>query len=127
MYNLFDHTMTPQMHAAYRMTEAQHAPGVTVRVNPDTFRVEYIRRNGSMVPGYSAFLHREYLISLYRSQLRAGRFITARKILCLLNFGLYVLRDDIETFQTLSTVPGLLDQQTINDYMAYDTCWVLLP
>lgn len=70
---------------------------------------------------------KQTLMRLYRDQLHAGRYYTARKILCLLNFGLYVLHGDIETFQTLSTVPGLLDQQTINDYMAYDTCWVLLP
>ncbi len=70
---------------------------------------------------------KQNLMRLYRDQLRAGRYSTARKILCLLNFGLYVLRGDVETFQTLSTVPGLLDQQAISDYMTYDACWVLLP
>lgn len=42
--------------AAYKLTEAQHAPGVTQRLNPQTFRVEYIRPDGSVIPPYSHFL-----------------------------------------------------------------------
>lgn len=49
-------TETPQEHAAVMLSEAQHAPGVTVRMNPKTFRVEYIRPDGSIVPPYSWFL-----------------------------------------------------------------------
>lgn len=54
-------TETPQEHAAVMLSEAQHAPGVTVRMNPKTFRVEYIRPDGSIVPPYSWFLTQEYL------------------------------------------------------------------
>lgn len=46
----------PAETAAYKLAEAQHAPGVTVRMNPHTFRVEYIRPDGSIVPPYSHFL-----------------------------------------------------------------------
>lgn len=51
--------MTSQEHAALKLSEAQHAPGVTVRMNPKTFRVEYIRPDGSIVPPYSWFLAQE--------------------------------------------------------------------
>lgn len=54
-------TETPQEHAAVMLSEAQHAPGVTARMNPNTFRVEYIRPDCSIVPPYSWFLTQEYL------------------------------------------------------------------
>ena len=53
-------TMTPQEHAAMKLAEAQHAPGVICRMNPRTFRVEYIREDGSIVPDYQYFLRKEY-------------------------------------------------------------------
>lgn len=46
----------PAETAACKLVEAQHAPGVTVRMNPRTFRVEYIRPDGSIVPPYEHFL-----------------------------------------------------------------------
>lgn len=42
--------------AAREIAKQQHAPGVKVRMNPDTFRVEYIRPDGSIVPDYSYYL-----------------------------------------------------------------------
>lgn len=47
----------PPERAAVKLAEAQHAPGVTVRMNPRTFRVEYIRPDGSKVPDYQWFLN----------------------------------------------------------------------
>lgn len=47
----------PHERAAVKLAEAQHAPGVTVRMNPQTFRVEYIRPDGSRVPDYDWFLN----------------------------------------------------------------------
>lgn len=61
MTHFFPLEMTPQEHAALKLAEAQHAPGVTVRMNPKTFRVEYIRPDGSIVPPYAWFLAQEYL------------------------------------------------------------------
>lgn len=61
MTHFFPLEMTPQEHAALKLSEAQHAPGVTVRMNPKTFRVEYIRPDGSIVPSYAWFLAQEYL------------------------------------------------------------------
>lgn len=46
----------PWERAAVKLAEAQHAPGVTVRINPYNFRVEYIRPDGTIVPGYGWFL-----------------------------------------------------------------------
>ena len=41
MKSIFDRTMTPAEHAAMKQAEIEHAAGVTVRMNPQTFRVEY--------------------------------------------------------------------------------------
>lgn len=46
----------PEDTAAYALAAAQHAPGVTCRMNPQTFRVEYIRPDGTIVPDYQHFL-----------------------------------------------------------------------
>lgn len=46
----------PHERAAVKLSEAQHAQGVTVRMNQKTFRVEYIKPNGEIVPGYEYFL-----------------------------------------------------------------------
>ena len=59
MTHFFPLEMTPQEQAALKLSEAQHAPGVTVRMNPKIFRVEYIRPDGSIVPPYSWFLAQE--------------------------------------------------------------------
>jgi hypothetical protein len=56
----FPTTMNLYEHAALKLAEAQHAPGVTVRMNPTTYRVEYIRPDGTIVPGYKWFLQQEY-------------------------------------------------------------------
>lgn len=50
----------PPETAAYKLAEEQYAPGVTCRMNPQTFRVEYIRPDGSKVPGYEHFLELAY-------------------------------------------------------------------
>ena len=52
-------TQTLPEAAASKLAEAQHAPGVTPRVNPRTFRVEYVRPDGSIVPDYSHYLQAE--------------------------------------------------------------------
>ena len=59
MTHFFPLEMTSQEHAALKLAEAQRANGVTVRMNPRTFRVEYIRPDGSIVPPYSWFLAQE--------------------------------------------------------------------
>lgn len=59
MTHFYPLEMTPHEHAALKLSEAQHKPGVTVRMNPKTFRVEYIRSDGSIVPPYSWFLAQE--------------------------------------------------------------------
>ena len=41
--------------AAIALAKEQHAPGVTVRMN-ENFQVEYVRPDGSIVPGYEHFL-----------------------------------------------------------------------
>ena len=46
----------PPERAAEKLAEAQHAPGVTVRMNPRTFRVEYVQPDGNLVPDYNYFL-----------------------------------------------------------------------
>ena len=61
MTHFFPLEMTSQEHAALKLSEAQHARGVAVRMNPKTFRVEYIRPDGSIVPPYSWFLAREVI------------------------------------------------------------------
>lgn len=45
----------PSETAAAILAQEQHAPGVRVRMNPQSFRVEYIRPDGSYVPGYEYF------------------------------------------------------------------------
>lgn len=59
MTHFFPTEMNPHEHAALKLAEAQHANGVTVRMNPKTFRVEYIRPDSSIVPPYSWFLAQE--------------------------------------------------------------------
>lgn len=44
-------------YAAMKLAEAQHAEGVTVRMNPRTFRTEYINPDGTLVPDYTYFLN----------------------------------------------------------------------
>lgn len=46
----------PPETAAAKLAEEQHAPGVTCRMNPLTFHVEYIRPDGTTVQGYPHFL-----------------------------------------------------------------------
>lgn len=46
----------PHETAAYALAAAQHAPGVTCRMNRQTFRTEYINPDGSLVPDYDHFL-----------------------------------------------------------------------
>ena len=46
----------PPETAARKLAAEQHAPGVTCRMNPQTFRVEYIRPDGTIVPDYQYFL-----------------------------------------------------------------------
>ena len=55
---MFNHSYKqfPPETAAVKLAEEQHAPDVTVRMNPRTFRVEYIRKDGSIVPDYEYFL-----------------------------------------------------------------------
>lgn len=48
--------LTIPEYASFKQAEAQHAPGVTQRMNPITFRVEYIRPDGTLVPEYDWFL-----------------------------------------------------------------------
>ena len=48
--------LTIPEYASMKLAEAQHAPGVTQRMNPRTFRVEYIRPDGTLVPEYDWFL-----------------------------------------------------------------------
>lgn len=47
----------PHETAAVKLAEEQHAFGVTVRLNPNNFRVEYVRPDGSIVPDYKYFLN----------------------------------------------------------------------
>lgn len=58
MTNLFqnDFKRYPHEQAAVLLSEAQHAPGVTVRMNKRTFQVEYVTPDGKIVPGYNYFL-----------------------------------------------------------------------
>lgn len=46
----------PHERAAFKQVEAEHAKDVTVRMNPRTFKVEYIRPDGSIVPDYDYYL-----------------------------------------------------------------------
>lgn len=55
--SIFDKVMSVHEHAAMKMAEAQHAEGVTVRMNPRTFKTEYIRPDGTPVPDYNYFLN----------------------------------------------------------------------
>lgn len=57
--SIFDAVMTTQEHAAMKQAEAQHAKGVTVRMNPVTFKIEYVRPDGTLVPNYDHFLKLE--------------------------------------------------------------------
>lgn len=56
--NMFSHSYKqyPAETAAAHLAKEQHAPGVTVRMNPRTFKVEYIRPDGTIVPNYDYFL-----------------------------------------------------------------------
>lgn len=49
----------PPETAARKLAEEQHAPGVMCRMNSN-FRVEYIRPDGSIVPGYEYYLKLAY-------------------------------------------------------------------
>ena len=50
----------PPETAAYKLAEEQHASGVTCRMNPRTFKVEYIRPDGTVVPDYNYYLRLAY-------------------------------------------------------------------
>lgn len=50
----------PPETAAYKLAEEQHAPGVSCRMNPRTFKVEYIRADGTVVPDYNYYLRLAY-------------------------------------------------------------------
>ena len=58
MQLFFPTQITPSVAAALWVAEEQYAPGVTVRMNPRTFRIEYIRADGSLVPDYLYCLNR---------------------------------------------------------------------
>ncbi len=47
----------PEQTAAVMLAEAQHAPGVSCRMNPRTYRIEYLTADGELVPNYSHFLN----------------------------------------------------------------------
>lgn len=47
--HMFPTSMSESEHEAFKLAERQHAPGVTCRMNPRTFRVEYIDVNGGLV------------------------------------------------------------------------------
>lgn len=49
-------TISTSEYAAIKLAEAQHAKGVTVRMNSSNFRVEYVNPDGSIVPDYTYFL-----------------------------------------------------------------------
>ncbi len=51
-----DFKQYPEQTAAIKLAEAQHAPGVFCRMNPKTFRVEYVRPDGTIVPDYQHYL-----------------------------------------------------------------------
>lgn len=50
-----DYKQYPPETAAVKLAEEQHAHGVKCRMNPNTFRVEYIRSDGSIVPEYGYY------------------------------------------------------------------------
>lgn len=50
----------PPETATVKLAEEQHAPGVVCRMNPKNFRVEYVRQDGTIVPGYEHFLKLAY-------------------------------------------------------------------
>lgn len=56
--SLWNHSYVqyPADTAATILAQEQHAPGVSIRMNPRTFRTEYIRPDGSYVPGYEYYL-----------------------------------------------------------------------
>lgn len=62
MNNTFNRSWKQYPHetAAIKLAEEQHTPGVTARMNPTTFRIEYIRQDGSIVPGYDYYLKLAY-------------------------------------------------------------------
>ena len=57
--SIFDKAITVHEHAAIKTSEAQHAKGVTVRMNPRTFKTEYINPDGSIIPDFNYFLNQE--------------------------------------------------------------------
>lgn len=46
----------PHATATRALAEAQHAPGVICRYNPQRFVVEYIRPDGTLIPNYEHYL-----------------------------------------------------------------------
>jgi len=47
--HMFPTAMSESEYEGFKLAERQHAPGVTCRMNPRTFRVEYIDANGGLV------------------------------------------------------------------------------
>lgn len=54
--HFFPTVMNLQEYAAFKLAEAQHAPGVSCRYNYQRFRVEYVRPDGTLVPTYEYYL-----------------------------------------------------------------------
>lgn len=54
--SIFDKVIGVYDYAAMKLAEAQHAKGVTVRMNKKTFKTEYVNPDGTVVPNYEHFL-----------------------------------------------------------------------
>lgn len=59
MEHFFKTVISAEEHAAMKLAEAQHAPGVSQKLGSD-YRVHYIRPDGTEVPGFEYFLRMEY-------------------------------------------------------------------
>lgn len=47
--HMFPTSMSGSEYEAFKRAERQHAPGVACRMNPRTFRVEYINEKGELI------------------------------------------------------------------------------
>lgn len=50
--------LNPREYASFLLAEAQHAKGVTVRINPQNYKIEYINPDGSIVPNFEHFYNK---------------------------------------------------------------------
>jgi hypothetical protein len=57
-FSEYGHIQYPEQKAAVLLGEAQHAMCVKCRYNHNTFRVEYVKPNGELVPDYKYFLQK---------------------------------------------------------------------